>query len=323
MAKKKAAKKTATDVATTEPSFNELKDLAINNRYEAVILWDCFQGNFNGDPDNGNAVRLDDATGQGLATPMCLKRKHRNVVQLFGENGVVDPEFNDIYVKDRGILNDEHRKGYRAIGLPDDMGEAKKLLSNGAEPFMDRVRRWMCRHYYDIRTYGAMMATKIPVRSQRGPVQVTMSRSYHPVTPWDLPITRVAVTTREERESGSEHMMGRTNLQPYALFHTNVYVSALLAEKTGFSDGDLETLWKGLEEMFEHDHSASTGDMHCRGIYIFKHATRLGNARAKDLLGRVTATLKDPTTPPRCFEDYDVAVDDENLPDGIELITRV
>jgi len=323
-AKKSAKKKKsagATPITTTEPSLDDLKRDAIQHRYEIVTFHDCAMGNANGDPENGNASRVDDSTGQGLMTPMAYKRKIRNMLMWLVMAGQIDPERYDIYVKDRGILNEEHRKGYRAIGLPDDMDVLKDLATNGEmDVFPELVRRWMCMHYADIRWFGGMMQTKVPVRSQRGPVQVSMSVSCHPITQWEMAITRVAVTTQGERESGSEHMIGRTNLQPYALFRTNMYISAMLAQQTGFSDADLEILFRSLKEMFEHDHAASTGDTGMRKIYAFKHATRLGNARACELLERVSARLVDPSMPPRKFSDYVVTADATDLPEGVELI---
>jgi CRISPR-associated protein Csd2 len=308
----------AVSIATTEPTFQTLRERAIQHRYEMVYLIDCKDGNPNGDPDNGNVPRTDDVTGQGLMTGMSIKQKIRAYIELQVRAGILPEDGYDIYVKDGGTLNDEHRQGYRAIGLTlTDEDKAPKGPQD-EEPYKDRVARWMCQHYFDTRTFGGMMETSVPVASRRGPVQVAHARSFHPITPWDMTIIRRAVTTREEK-ARMDHTMGRIDFQPYALFAVHIYVSAMLAEKTGFSPCDMAVLIGALREMPEHDHSAAR-HMNCRGLYVFKHESKLGNARAASLLSRVTARLKNEEVPPRCFEDYEVLVDRENLPAGIELI---
>lgn len=322
------AKKSSTTTAaskgtvTTEPSFRALAAKAIKQRSEIVYLWDCRMGIPNGNSDNGNACRMDDSTGHGIATAGFLARRMRDHVIHRTNVGQLDPEFYDIYVKPRGILNDEHRKGYKAIGLTLTATDGAPKANKDEESFLDRVARWMCQRHYDVRTRGGVMCTGIPVRELRGPVQFMMSYSYNPIEEWDLPISRVAVTTRKEKAEGKDHMLGRMTTQPYALFCTHIYISALIAARTGFSDVDLEVLLDALEFMFEHDHSAASGEKNCRGIYLFKHAAALGNARAKDLVSRIKVTLDDPTKPIRNFDDYTVHVDRENLPDGVELIER-
>ena len=41
----------------------------------------------------------------------------------------------------------------------------------------------MCRNFYDIRAFGAVMTTGVNCGQVRGPVQLTFARSIDPITP--------------------------------------------------------------------------------------------------------------------------------------------
>ena len=284
----------------------------IKNRYDFVILFDVENGNPNGDPDAGNMPRIDPETGYGLVTDVCLKRKIRNYVETVKEN---DDNYR-IYIKDAVPLNRSDADAIKALGISEDLKAAKK-----SDPDIDRrLRDYMCEHYYDIRTFGAVMTTFVKgalnCGQVRGPVQLSFARSVDTIIPQEVTITRVAITTEADAEKkGTE--MGRKYIVPYALYRAEGYVSANLARKTtGFSEEDLQLLWKAILNMFENDHSAARGKMAVRELIVFKHASELGNAPAYKLFDAVTVQRKDQTVPARSYHDYTVTVSD-TLPEGV------
>lgn len=284
----------------------------IKNRYDFVILFDVENGNPNGDPDAGNMPRIDPETGYGLVTDVCLKRKIRNYVETVKEN---DENYR-IYIKDTVPLNRSDADAIKALGISEDLKAAKK-----SDPDIDcRLRNYMCEHYYDIRTFGAVMTTFVKgalnCGQVRGPVQLSFARSVDTIIPQEVTITRVAITTEADAEKkGTE--MGRKYIVPYALYRAEGYVSANLARKTtGFSEDDLQLLWEAILNMFENDHSAARGKTAVRELIVFKHSSELGNAPAYKLFDAVTVQRKDPTTPARSYRDYTVTVSDA-LPEGV------
>lgn len=284
----------------------------IKNRYDFVILFDVENGNPNGDPDAGNMPRIDPETGYGLVTDVCLKRKIRNYVETVKEN---DENYR-IYIKDTVPLNRSDADAIKALGISEDLKAAKK-----SDPDIDRrLRNYMCEHYYDIRTFGAVMTTFVKgalnCGQVRGPVQLSFARSVDTIIPQEVTITRVAITTEADAEKkGTE--MGRKYIVPYALYRAEGYVSANLARKTtGFSEDDLQLLWEAILNMFENDHSAARGKMAVRELIVFKHSSELGNAPAYKLFDAVTVQRRDPTTPARSYRDYTVTVSDA-LSEGV------
>lgn len=284
----------------------------IKNRYDFVILFDVENGNPNGDPDAGNMPRIDPETGYGLVTDVCLKRKIRNYVETVKEN---DENYR-IYIKDTVPLNRSDADAIKALGISEDLKAAKK-----SDPDIDRrLRNYMCEHYYDIRTFGAVMTTFVKgalnCGQVRGPVQLSFARSVDTIIPQEVTITRVAITTEADAEKkGTE--MGRKYIVPYALYRAEGYVSANLARKTtGFSEDDLQLLWEAILNMFENDHSAARGKMAVRELIVFKHSSELGNAPAYKLFDAVTVQRRDTTTPARSYRDYTVTVSDA-LPEGV------
>ncbi len=298
----------------------------LENRYDFVYLFDVKDGNPNGDPDAGNLPRVDAETGRGLITDVCLKRKVRNFVSLI--NNEQPP--HDIYIKEKAILNQVHEKAYKSIGaneeLEEDAADKKsKSKRKGSADSVNKARNWICQNFYDVRTFGAVMSTGVNCGQVRGPVQLTFARSIDPVVSQEHSITRMAVATKEESEkqSGDNRTMGRKFTVPYGLYRCHGFISAHLAQQTGFSEDDLELLLQALESMFEHDRSAARGEMTTRGLYVFKHNNKLGSAPAHRLFERITASLKDETKPPRDFGDYQISIDGENLPAGVEFTQRV
>ena len=285
----------------------------IQNRYDFVLIFDVENGNPNGDPDAGNMPRIDPETGHGIITDVCLKRKVRNFVDMTKASG----EGYNIYVREKAILNQQHERAYKGLGL--DPAKAKS-------GDIEKARVWMCQNFYDVRTFGAVMSTGVNCGQVRGPVQIAFSKSQAPVVPREITVTRMAVTTEKEAEAqkGDNRTMGSKFIIPYALYRAHGFVSAPLAKTTGFSDLDLELFWQALQNMFEHDRSASRGEMTTRKLVIFKHADKLGNAPAHTLFDRINiARAGDVSAPPRKFSDYSVTVDKQNLPIGVELIEKL
>lgn len=290
---------------------------AIQNRYEFVIFFDVENGNPNGDPDAGNMPRIDPETGYGLVTDVCLKRKIRNYVETVKE---ADPGYR-IYVKDNVPLNCSDAEACAYVGVdPAKLKEAKKKDAN-----LDmKIRDFMCSNFFDIRTFGAVMTTFVKgalnCGQVRGPVQLGFARSVDPILPQEVTITRVAITTEADAEKkGTE--MGRKYIVPYALYRCEGYISANLARKTtGFSEEDLELLWQAILNMFELDHSAARGKMSVRELIVFRHDSELGNAPAYKLFDLVKAQRNGDVVTPRAFTDYQLSVDEENLPSGVTCI---
>jgi len=278
---------------------------AIENRYEFVLFYDVENGNPNGDPDAGNMPRIDPETSFGLVSDVCIKRKIRNYVTLAREN----EERYEIYVQEGSVLNQQHAKAYKAKGL-DPKVELKS--SKIAE---EKLKEFMCDNFYDIRTFGAVMTTKVNCGQVRGPVQLAFSRSIDPIVPQEITITRMAVTKEEDLEK--ERTMGRKHIVNYALYRLEGFISAPLAQQTGFSEEDLALLWEALINMFDHDRSAARGKMSSRKLFVFKHDSKMGNAPANKLFDCITAKKIDAMAPPRAFTDYKVSLNSEAVPQGV------
>ncbi|GAA0720614.1 type I-C CRISPR-associated protein Cas7/Csd2 [Dokdonella soli] len=293
--------------------------MSLDKRYDFALLFDVQDGNPNGDPDAGNLPRLDAESGHGLVTDVCLKRKVRNYVGIAKSE---QPPF-EIYVKEKAVLNKQHERAYIGIGAVGALKGDDKKRKGGDK--VDEARAWMCRNFFDVRTFGAVMSTGVNCGQVRGPVQLTFGRSIDPIVQLEHSITRMAVATEAEAEKqgGDNRTMGRKFTVPYGLYLAHGFVSAHLAKQTGFSDDDLSLLWEALAGMFEHDRSAARGIMSTRGLYVFEHASALGNAPAHALFERIDVRAKDGVVAPRSFADYDVAVDAVNLPNGVTLHRRI
>ena len=293
--------------------------MILKNRYDFVLLFDVKDGNPNGDPDAGNLPRVDAETGCGLVTDVSLKRKVRNFIGLVKEE---QPPF-EIYIKEKAVLNLQHERAYIAIGAEEELKSDKKR--KGKVETVDQARQWMCQNFFDVRTFGAVMSTGVNCGQVRGPVQLTFARSIDPIVVSEHSITRMAVATvaEAEKQDGDNRTMGRKHTVPYGLYAAHGFISAHLANQTGFSEIDLELFWQALINMFEHDRSAARGEMATRGLYVFKHDSKLGNAPAQRPSERVNVHLKDDVTVPRAFIDYQVEIDESGMPNGVELIKLV
>lgn len=284
--------------------------MALQNRYEFVYLFDVSNGNPNGDPDAGNMPRLDPESSKGLVTDVCLKRKIRNFIELYDEK---TPGY-EIYVKEKSVLNLQNSKAYDALEIKHESKKLPKDINKAAE-----ITAWMCEHFFDIRAFGAVMTTEVNCGQVRGPVQLAFAKSIDPIIPLEISITRMAVTTEKESEeqAGGNRTMGRKHIVPYGLYRVHGFISAKLAEKTGFSETDLEKFWQALALMFEHDRSAARGEMAARKLVVFKHNDALGNVPAHALFERVKVERinGETDTPASSFSDYKISIDKSDLKD--------
>ena len=284
----------------------------LDKRYEFILFFEVENGNPNGDPDAGNMPRIDPETSHGLVTDVCLKRKVRNYVDLVKN----DKTKYDIYVRENAVLNLLNEEAYIANNI---QHEPKKLPKDANQAKL--IMQYMCNRFYDIRAFGAVMTTEINCGQVRGPIQFGFAKSLDPIVPQEITITRMAVTN--ERDMEKERTMGRKHIVPYALYRVEGYISALLAQKTGFSELDLELFWEALVNMFEHDRSAARGKMASRKLIIFQHDSPYGNSSAHVLFDLVTAQRQDKIKPPREFSDYIINIDYTNKPDGVSIIERL
>ena len=294
---------------------------AIKNRYEFVVLFDVENGNPNGDPDAGNMPRTDPETSIGIVTDVCIKRKIRNYVELVQENV---PGYNILIKADRA-LNTKFAEAYSECGykpMKDNGKDADEETKKDREK-INTTREYMCKNYFDVRTFGAVMNTgKNPCGIVRGPVQFTFAKSIDPVCLQDITITRQGRTTEERMKTGDTEM-GNKSVISYGLYSAEGYISAMLAQKvTGFSEDDLELLWNAIINMFEHDRSAARGKMTVHKLYIFKHQNALGNAPAGILFDKINVQKKADVTIPRKFSDYEISVDSA-MPEGVEFIEKL
>ena len=295
----------------------------IKNRYEFVVLFDVENGNPNGDPDAGNMPRIDPESGLGLVTDVCLKRKIRNYIETVKE----DAEGFKIYIKEDVPLNRSDREACKSLGIEETedtkVKDALKKLKK-SDPDTDiKLRDYMCRNFYDIRTFGAVMTTFVKASLNcgqvRGPVQIGFARSIDPVISQEVTITRVAITTEKDAENKSTEM-GRKSIVPYGLYRAEGYVSANLARRvTGFSEEDLELLWEAIINMFENDDSAARGKMAVRELIVFKHSKELGDCPAYKLFDAVEVKKKEDVEYPRKYQDYTVEIHEEKIPGTVEV----
>jgi CRISPR-associated protein Csd2 len=311
----------------------------IANRYEFLFLFDCENGNPNGDPDAGNAPRIDPEDMHGLVSDVAIKRRIRNYVQAARCNQMP----NAIFVEHASNLNRPIAKAHEEAN-----GELPDPKKGATKDKVEAARRWMCANFFDVRAFGAVMSTGANAGQVRGPVQIAFSRSLDPVLPLDVSITRMAVAEEVRGAKGSAdyvaweaeqpedqlRTMGRKSLIPYGLYQGKGFVSAFLAQQTGFNGEDLKLLFEAVLCMFEHDRSASKGVMTVRApIFVFKHVgtdsdpqqrrsqAMLGCSPAQVLFEQAVRVKKKPEiTAPRCFRDYQVMVDRNAIPAGVELL---
>lgn len=286
----------------------------IKNRYEFTILFDVENGNPNGDPDAGNMPRIDTETGYGIVTDVCLKRKIRNCIETLCE----DKPGYKIYIKEGVPLNTSDKTAFTALNIGDK--DIKSLKKDNPE-IDKKICQFMCANFFDIRTFGAVMTTFVKASLNcgqvRGPVQLGFARSIDPIVTQEVTITRVAITTEDDSAKKSTEM-GRKYIVPYALYRVDGYISANLARKvTGFNEEDLELLWKAIINMFEYDRSAARGNMAVRKLIVFKHDSELGNAPAYKLFDTIKVIRKPDIIAARCYDDYEVTLAMDQLPEGV------
>lgn len=285
----------------------------VKNRYDFVYLFDCQDGNPNGDPDFDNTPRFDPETFQGLVSDVCLKRKIRDYVALLkSSNGTVETGYR-IFVMSGPTLESHQKLPYDDLKIEPKTKDRDKIA---------QARAWMCQHFFDVRAFGAVMSTTdFNCGQVRGPVQVTFARSLDRVFSTEHGITRVAYTTEEKAKgTAAQTEMGRKHTIAYGLYRAHGFINAAFAAQTGFTEADLSILWRALGNMFDVDRSAARGLMCARGLYVFQHSSALGEAQAHKLFERVAVSKKPGVESPRSFTDYSVTVNDKDLPGGVTLL---
>jgi CRISPR-associated protein Csd2 len=292
-------------------------------RHDFVLLFDVADGNPNGDPDAGNLPRLDPETMQGLVTDVCIKRKVRNYVDALKGT----QERFKIYIQNVEALSALNERAYTALDIKKPAGAKAKRDD------IEKTRQWMCDNFYDIRMFGAVLTIKPNCGQVRGPMQLTFARSIDPIIPFDISITRIAITRKEDMayvevegdqsgKGGKVTEMGRKAIVPYGLYRSYGFYNPLLAEKNKSDSDDLAIFWDALQKMWEMDRSASRGLMACRGLYVFTHESPYGNAPAHQLFDRIKVAKRDESSVPRSFADYEVRWEDD-LPSGVTLTRLV
>lgn len=289
---------------------------SIQHRYDFSLFFDVENGNPNGDPDAGNMPRIDPETSLGIVSDVCLKRKVRNYVDLVKSESVEDVDASGdlgykIYVQEKAVLNERNKLAYDRNNLKSESKKLPKKLED-----QRAVTAFMCNNFYDIRAFGAVMATEVNCGQVRGPIQMCFGQSIDPVVPQEMSITRMAVTNQKDVDK--ERTMGRKQYVPYGLYRVNGFISASLAEKTGFSQADLDLFFEALMNMFENDRSAARGLMTSRKLYVFEHESKLGNAPAHTLFDTVTARRVS-DGPARAYSDYEIVADKSAVPEGVTL----
>lgn len=299
----------------------------IKNRYDFVFLYDVKDGNPNGDPDMDNQPRIDFETREGLVSDVCIKRKVRNYIQLKVEAGELDASRYDIFIRQGNILNNIINKGKEEAGNDEKKG-----------------RMALCDRYFDIRTFGAVLSTgeksskdegdssestekkstkekgkgnKKGLGVVRGPVQFVFSRSIDAIDSRTHSLTRCCITDEKDADKGNT--FGNKSTVSYGLYRMHGYISAFEGEKCHFTEDDLKLLWEALANAFEHDHAAARGEMNARALFVFRHNSKLGNARSAQLFDFVKIEKKDGVEFPRQFEDYKVTISRDNLPAGVTV----
>jgi len=290
----------------------------IENRYDFVLLFDCQDGNPNGDPDSDNSPRFDPETFQGLVSDVCLKRKIRDYVYYTkSADGNIEDSGYEIFVLSGNTLESRQKLPYETLKGEGKI-EAKGKDTKSAD--IEKARLWMCKRFFDVRAFGAVMSTtEFNCGQVRGPVQITFARSLDRVLPTEHTISRQAFTGEKDIKSGTG-TLGRKYTIPYGLYLAHGYINPVFASKTGFSEDDLTLLWKTLANLFELDRSAARGTMATRGLHIFKHESKLGNAQAQQLFDKIELLKKDGVESPRSFADYSVTPKVNSLPQGVTYI---
>jgi CRISPR-associated protein Csd2 len=279
----------------------------VDRRYDFVFLFDCQDGNPNGDPDFDNTPRFDPETFQGLVSDVCLKRKIRDYIAAAKS----DEAGYQIFVTSGVSLESQQNKSYTALEIKDKDNRDQ----------IAKAKDWMCGNFFDVRAFGAVMSTKkFNCGQVRGPVQLTFARSLDRVFSTEHGITRVAYTTEEKRAGTTANTeMGRKHTVAYGLYLAHGFINPVFAKQTGFNDDDLALLWKALCNLFDLDRSAARGLMSARGLYVFEHSSALGESPAHKLFERVKIEKKPGVESPRSFEDYTVTVRDGDLPTGVKV----
>lgn len=304
------------------------KDEVIKNRYNFSFFIEVVYGNINGDPETDGTPRMDPCTGYGEVTDVCIKRHIRNCVDAMKENA---PGYK-IYIQNRVPLNVLDREAYISLGAEEDDDEKtqlekmKKLKKSDSDVDI-KLKDFMCKNYYDTRTFGGVMTTfkkdQLGNGQISGPVQIGMGRSIDVIDSRDMAITRMAVSKEEDAKENKTSAFGRKGVVPYAIYRVDGSVSPTLAKKTGFTEDDLQILWDSIINLFEFDRSATRANISVREFIVFKHKDALGNCPAYKLREAIEVHKKDDVIYPRKFQDYVFEIHEDQIPEDVEVIRMI
>lgn len=281
-----------------------------NKKHDAILLFDCTDGNPNGDPDAGNQPRIDPETRQGLVTDACIKRKVRNYIELRGREEP-EPERYKLFIEEGTVLNEKIERAYQALE------QYTKGMKEGTSEQQEAAGKWMQANFYDIRMFGAVLSTGLKAGQVWGPLQISPARSIDPILPLSMTITRCARTNAEEGKDNKT--MGRKELIPYGLYKAHIFYNPHIKDES-VTQRDLELFWEAILKAWEFDRSAARGFMAVRGLWVFTHENRYGNCPVHQLFDRLQIQCQ--TQPPRSIEDYTITIDDASSPEGV-TITRL
>jgi CRISPR-associated protein Csd2 len=284
-----------------------MQHLDITKKHDAVLLFDCTDGNPNGDPDAANQPRVDPETRQGLVSDACIKRKVRNYVEMRCREEE-NAERYKLFVEEGSALNEKIKRAYVATDRYEDN------MKEGTPEQQQKAAEWMQANFYDIRIFGAVLSTGLKAGQVWGPVQVSIARSFDPILPYSMTITRCARTDVEEGKENKT--MGRKEVIPYGLYKAHIFYNPHIRAES-MTQFDLELFWEALLRAWDFDRSSARGFMAARGLYIFTHESRYGNAPSHKLFDCLQVEAQ--TETPRSFSDYKVEIDDHRLPDNVTL----
>lgn len=272
----------------------------LQNKIDFVALVSVNRANSNGDPLNGNRPRTD-LNGFGEISDVCIKRKIRNRMQDLGHS---------IFVQSEDRCND----GFGSLS------ERASAAMKGVKD-RDAYAAHACETWLDVRAFGQVFAFKdakgVSV-GVRGPVSIHQASSVSTVDIESIQITKsVNGEKKGKDENRSSDTMGMKHFVRFGLYEIKGSINVQLAEKTGFSEEDADTVKECLRTLFVNDASSARpdGSMEVVKLFWWKHNCKDGQYSSAKVHRSVKIALKDDRKMPQSVEDYSITL--EPLP-GLE-----
>ena len=263
----------------------------LQNKIDFVALVSVSMANANGDPLNGNRPRTD-YNNYGEISDVCIKRKIRNRMQDLGHKIFVQSEDRC----DDGFGSLSERASAEMKGIKERDVYAAKA----------------CETWLDVRTFGQVFAFKDAKGLSvgvRGPVSIHQAVNLSPVEIESLQITKsVNGEKKEKGESRASDTMGMKHFVRFGLYEIKGSINVQLAEKTGFSQEDAETVKECLRTLFVNDASSARpdGSMEVVRLYWWQHNCKEGQYSSARVHRSVKVSLKPGVELPNCPEDYEI-----------------